>query len=160
MVMTPLLAPTSFIASASFLPISALLLLAMVATSVIAFSSSGSIFSAMLGQFLDDLFDALLNAAGEGHRVVAGGDHLEAFAIDGLGEDGGGGGAVAGDVGGLGGRFLDELGAHVLVGVGQLDFLGDGDAVLGDGRDCPSLCRGRHYGRAARGSHERPGPAC
>ena len=48
-------------------------------------------------------------------------------------QDGGGGGAVAGDVGGLGGDFLHHLGAHVLVGVFELDFLGDGDAVLGDG---------------------------
>jgi hypothetical protein len=58
-----------------------------------------------------------------------------AFAHDRLGQHGGGGGAVAGDVGGLGGDFLDELGAHVLVGVVQFDFLGDGHAVLGhDGR--------------------------
>ena len=58
----------------------------------------------------------------------------EALVEDGLGEDGGGGGAVAGDVGGLGGDLLDHLGAHVLVLVLQLDLLGDGDAVLGDGR--------------------------
>jgi hypothetical protein len=45
-----------------------------------------------------------------------------------------GGGAVARDVGGLGGDLLDHLGAHVLVGVVELDLLGDGDAVLGDGR--------------------------
>ena len=35
--------------------------------------------------------------------------------------------------------FLDELGAHVLVRVLQLDLLGDGDAVLGDGRAAPAL---------------------
>ena len=34
---------------------------------------------------------------------------------------------------GLGGDFLDHLGAHVFVGIFQFDFLGDGDAVLGDG---------------------------
>ena len=34
----------------------------------------------------------------------------------------------------LRGDFLHHLGAHVLVGVFQLNFLGDGDAVLGDGR--------------------------
>ena len=58
---------------------------------------------------------------------------LQAFGEDGLGVDGGGGGAVAGDGGGLGGDFLHHLGAHVFVGVFQLDLLGDGDAVLGDG---------------------------
>ncbi len=111
----------------------------MVATSVISLSSLSSIFSAMLVQLLDDAVDGLLDAAGQGHRVGAGGERLEAFAVDGLGEDGGGGGAVAGDVAGLAGGFLDELGAHVLVGVSQLDLLGDGDAVLGDGRAAPAL---------------------
>ena len=33
----------------------------------------------------------------------------------------------------LRGDFLDHLGAHVLELVFELDFLGDGDAVLGDG---------------------------
>ena len=90
-------------------------------------------------QFLDDALDGLLDAAGQGHRVMAGGDGLEALAVDGLGQDGGGGGAVAGHVAGLAGGFLDELGAHVLVGVLQLDFLGHGDAVLGDVGAAPAL---------------------
>ena len=59
---------------------------------------------------------------------------FSAFAIDGLGEHGGGGGAVAGDVVGLAGDFADELGAHVFVRVLELDFLGDGHAVFGDRR--------------------------
>jgi hypothetical protein len=50
----------------------------------------------------------------------------------GLGEDGRRGGPVTGDVGGLGGDLLQHLGPHVLVGILQLDLLGDGDAVLGD----------------------------
>ena len=54
--------------------------------------------------------------------------------IDGLGQNGGGGGAVAGDVGGLGGDFAHHLRAHVFLRVLQFDFLGYGDAVLGDGR--------------------------
>ena len=58
---------------------------------------------------------------------------------DRAGQDGGGGGAVAGDVGGLRGDFVDELGAHVLERVFELDFLGDGDAVLGDGRAAERL---------------------
>ena len=70
---------------------------------------------------------------------MAGRDHLEALAVDGLGQDRGGGGAVAGHVTRFRRRLLDQLGAHVLVGVGQLDFLGDGDAVLGDGGAAPAL---------------------
>ena len=66
------------------------------------------------------------------HGVGAGGHVLHALADEGLGQQGGGGGAVAGHVVGLGGDFLHQLGAHVLKGVFQLDFLGDGHAVVGD----------------------------
>jgi hypothetical protein len=59
---------------------------------------------------------------------------LDTFGINRLSQHGGGGGAVAGDVGGLGSDFLDHLGAHVFKMVVEFDFLGDGDAVLGDGR--------------------------
>jgi hypothetical protein len=51
---------------------------------------------------------------------------------DGRGQHGRGGGAVAGSIGRLGGDFAHHLGAHVLELVLKLDFLGDGDAVLGD----------------------------
>ena len=57
---------------------------------------------------------------------------LRALAEDRLREHGRGGGAVAGDVGGLGGDLLHHLRAHVLELVLELDLLGDGDAVLGD----------------------------
>ncbi len=93
----------------------------------------------ILLDLLDGELDGLVDAALEAHRIHAGGDGLEAFLDHGVGEDGGGGGAVAGDVVGLGGDFLEELGAHVLVGVLELDFLGDGDAVLGDGRGAELL---------------------
>src|SRR5467141_2625096 len=66
------------------------------------------------------------------HRVHAGGDCLGAFTDDGGGQHGRGGGAVAGSVGRLGGHFAHHLGAPVLELVLKLDFLGDGDAVLGD----------------------------
>ena len=88
---------------------------------------------AVLVALADDGLDGLVDAALERHGVCAGGNGLHAFAVDGLGEHGGGGGAVAGDVGGLGSDFLDHLRAHVLEAFGELDFLGDGDAVLGDG---------------------------
>jgi len=83
-------------------------------------------------EFAGDDLDRLVDAALEVHRVVPGGDQLRAFAVDRLRQDGGGGGAVARDVARFGGDFLHHLSAHVLVLVGQLDLLGDGDAVLRD----------------------------
>ena len=71
--------------------------------------------------------------------VGAGGDVAHALVDDGLGQHGGGGGAVTGDVVGLGGGFLEELRAHVLEVVVELDLLGDGDAVVGDGRGAALL---------------------
>ena len=62
------------------------------------------------------------------------GDVLEALGDDRLGEHRGGRGAVAGDVLGLGGGFLEQLRAHVLERVVELDVAGDGHAVMGDGR--------------------------
>ncbi len=88
-----------------------------------------------LGALLDVLdhgCDRDVDAALEVHRVHAGGDRLGAFAHDGLGQHGRGGGAVAGEVVGLGSDLTDHLGAHVLELVLELDLLGDGDAVLGD----------------------------
>ena len=84
-----------------------------------------------------ELFDDRGNgvdAALERHRVHAGGDVLQAFAENRLGENGRGGGAVAGEVARLGRDFLHHLRAHVLERIRELDLLRDGDAVLGDGR--------------------------
>jgi hypothetical protein len=47
-------------------------------------------------------------------------------------------GAVAGEIGRLRRDFLHHLCAHVLDRIRKLDLLGDGDAVLGDGR-CTEL---------------------
>ena len=88
---------------------------------------------------LDDGFDREVDAALEVHRVHAGGNRLGAFLHDRLGEHGGGGGAVAGDVGGLRGDFAHHLRAHVLELVLELDLLGDGHAVLGDARSAERL---------------------
>jgi hypothetical protein len=79
-----------------------------------------------------------LDAPLEFHRVGAGGHLAEALTDHGLGEDGGGRGAVTGDVVGLVGDLVGELGAHVLPRVVELDLLGDGDAVVGD-RGCAPL---------------------
>ena len=80
----------------------------------------------------DDGLDGLLDAALDDHRVGAGGDVAEALADHRLAEDDRGGRAVAGDVVGLGRDFLEELGAHVLERVVELDVAGDRDAVVGD----------------------------
>ena len=87
----------------------------------------------------DDGLDGLVDAALERGRVRAGGHVAETFLVDGLGENGRGGGAVAGDVAGLAGDFAHELGAHVFIRIFELDFLGDGDTVLGDGRGAEFL---------------------
>jgi len=62
-----------------------------------------------------------------------------AFLDDRLRQNGRGRGAVAGDVVGLRSNFADHLRAHVFELVFKLDFLGDGDAVLGDARGAERL---------------------
>ena len=83
---------------------------------------------------IDGLLDALL----QDHRVGAGGDVAQTLADHGPGEHRGGGGAVTGDVVGLLGDFLDQLGADLLERVFEVDLLGDRDAVVRD-RGCAPL---------------------
>ena len=104
-------------------------------------------------QLLDGGLDGLLDPPADGRRVGARGDDPQAFAEDRAGQDGGGGGAVAGDVRRLRRHDVDELGAHVLERVGQLDLLGDRDAVLGDGRAAERLAEDHvAAGRPERGA--------
>ena len=84
---------------------------------------------------LDGGLDALLQR----HRVGAGGDVLQALADHGPRQHRGGGGAVTGDVVGLLGDFLDELGTQLLEWILELDLLGDRYAVVGDGGSTPLL---------------------
>src|SRR3954449_10169916 len=86
----------------------------------------------VLDEVGDHGFHRQIDTALQIHRVHAGGNCLGAFTDDGGCQHGRGGGAVAGRVGRLGGHFAHHLGAHVLELVVKLDFLGDGDAVLGD----------------------------
>src|SRR3954470_16533959 len=93
----------------------------------------------LLGQLLADALDGVLDAALQRHRVGAGGDVAQALADERLGEDGRGGRAVTSDVVGLLGDLFDELGADLLEGVLELDFLGDGHTVVGDRGGAPLL---------------------
>ena len=96
----------------------------------------------LLGLLLDRLDgggDGLLDAPLQADRAGAGGHVAQALAHERLGQHGGGGGAVTGDVVGLGGDFLDELRAHVLERVVELDLTGDRHAVVGDRRGAELL---------------------
>ena len=101
------------------------------------------------------------------HRVGAGGHDAEALGDHRLAEDDRGGRAVAGDVVGLGRDLLEELRAHVLERVLELDVASDRDAVIGDRRgpellvedDVAALGADRHpdrVGEAVDASLERP----
>ena len=84
--------------------------------------------------FFHERFDGFVDAALEVGWVGTCGDILKTFAIDSFGENGCCGCAVASGVAGFAGDLTNELCAHVFVSVFKLDFLGDGDAVLGDRR--------------------------
>src|SRR6056297_3492167 len=94
----------------------------------------GAVFDGTCGRldFRDDLGHGQIDTTLEVHRVHAGGNRLEAFLDDGLGQHGSGGGAVAGFVIGARGNLFHHLSAHVLELVFQFDFLGDRNTVLGD----------------------------
>ena len=87
----------------------------------------------------DSRLDAGLDPLLERHGVGPGGHVAQALVDHGPGQHGGGGGAVTGDVVGLLGHLFDQLGADPLEGVLELDVLGDGDAVVGDGGGAPLL---------------------
>ena len=95
--------------------------------------------TALVADGVDGGDDRRLDALLQRHRVGAGGHVAQALVDHGPGQHGGGGGAVTGDVVGLLGDLLDELGADLLVGVRELDLLGDGDAVVGDRGGAPLL---------------------
>src|SRR5579862_8615335 len=96
-------------------------------------------FLRVLLELLDHGLDCEVDAALEIHRVHAGGNRLGPFLDDRGGKHRRRRGAVTGDVGGLRGDLADHLRAHVLELVLKLDFLGDGDAVLGDAGSAEAL---------------------
>ena len=83
-------------------------------------------------QVLDQAADGQIDAPLDQHRVATLSDGFHARPDDRLGEHRGRGGAVAHDVVGLDGGFLDQLRAHVLELVLQVDFPRDRHAVVGD----------------------------
>ena len=83
---------------------------------------------------LDNLGGGQIDPALEIHRVHPGSYSLETFANDGLGQNRGGGGAVAGFVVGAAGDFFHHLRAHVFELVLKFDFLGNRHTVFGDAR--------------------------
>ena len=137
-VMTPSL-PTFSITSAMRLPISgsAAEIAATWAISSLPFTGVACSWS-----FCDEGVGRQVDALLEQHGVGAGGDVAHPLVHDGLGQNDGGRRAVTGDVVGLGGRFLEQLRAHVGEVIVELDLLGDGDAVVGDGRRAPFLVEG------------------
>ena len=70
------------------------------------------------------------HAAAEFHGIRPCGHIAQAFAHHGLGENGGGGGAISCRVFGFGGHLLHQLGPQIFKGVGEFDLLGDRHAVV------------------------------
>src|SRR6266542_1862338 len=93
----------------------------------------------VVADVLGDRLDGPLDAALEPQRVGAGGHVAEPLVHQRLRQHGGGGGAVTGDVVGLGRDFLGELGPEVLVVVLELDLLGDRHTIVVDGGRAPLL---------------------
>src|SRR5215212_3145766 len=110
-VMTPSL-PTFFIASARNRPISAVAV-GRDGADLGDLLVRGNLLGVLLELF-DGSLDREVDAALQVHRVHAGGNRLGALLDDRLGENGGGGGAVTGEVRGLRGDFAHHLRAHVL----------------------------------------------
>ena len=107
-------------------------------------ADTGDVFGAADGLAVGlDGFDGGLGGLGDAllhdHGVGAGGQILDAFGDDGLSQQGSGGGAIASYIVGLGGHFLDHGCAHVFKRVSQLDFTGDGHAIVGDQRGAEFL---------------------
>ncbi len=99
---------------------------------------SNSLFAFNLTRILFDVFHSsvnrFVNAAFQDNRVGAGGNILNALVNDSLSQNAGRSGAVAGYVVGLGSNFFNQLSAHVLGSVFQVNFLGNAYTVVGNQR--------------------------
>ena len=90
-------------------------------------------------ELVGDDIGRLLDTALETHGVRAGSDVAQAFTNECLGQHGCGGGAVASDIVGLLGDLFDELSTDLLVGILEIDLLGDGHTIIGDRGGAPLL---------------------
>ena len=100
----------------------------------------------------DDLGGRLFHAAAQAHGVGSGRHIFQAFAHQGLGQQGGGGGAVPSGVLGFAGYLLHELGADVLERILEFDVAGDGDAVIDD-VGCAEFLLQHHVAAAGADGH-------
>ena len=99
-----------------------------------------------LGHLLDSLnscIGSLLHALSEHDRVCTCFQVLHTFIDHCLCKNGSSCGTITGNIVGLGSNFSYQLCAHVLELILQLDFLGNGNAIVGDER-C-AVCLGQHY---------------
>ena len=76
--------------------------------------------------------DRLLDAALEGNWVCSSSDVLQTFAINRFSQHRSGGGTITSDVARFARNFAHQLGADILVRIGEFDLLGDSNAVFGD----------------------------
>ena len=89
---------------------------------------------AALAQAANDLSSGLFHATPQFHRARPRGSVAQTFLNHGLGQNRGGGRAVACLVLGLGGHLLNQLGSEIFEGIFQFDIPGDGVAVIDDVR--------------------------
>src|SRR5690606_5296749 len=96
-------------------------------------------FASSRMQLGDNSFNCGFDSALERNWVSASGNRTQSFVHHGLSQNGGGGGAVASDVIGLGGNFFCELSTKVFEWIVEFDFASNRDAIVGDGRCAPLL---------------------
>ena len=92
-------------------------------------------------QLITDDRDGAIDALLKCHWVCTSGHVAQTFAHERLGQHRCGGGAVACDVIGLLGYLFDQLSADLLVRILKIDFLGDGNTVVGDRGGSPLLLK-------------------
>ncbi|KAI6747533.1 hypothetical protein HG530_015843 [Fusarium avenaceum] len=90
---------------------------------------AGGDITLVLLEELDDGLDGSLDTAAEVHGVAAGSNVLDGLGEDSTGENGSGGGTVTGDLVGLGGNILEELGTEVLELVLEAYSAGNGNTI-------------------------------
>ena len=90
-------------------------------------------------QALNNSLNGLVDTATQSDGVGASHYVAQTLVNQGLSQNGSGGGTVTGDVVGLLSNFLGQLSTDLLERLFELDLLGDGDAVVGDGGGAPLL---------------------